>query len=306
LFLDDLQLDWFGQQRSESEEESKKCEEEENNQENHDHNFEDEEGGEPVAVAVSPGLDLWILESVGVSQQGVITEVVVVLAALLASEISHALCCVEEAICAWEGKSCGGVTSCRQVEVSGSVEGVEDVEDGNDLEDEDHNIEGKHAGGGGQETEDDNKDDEETVLPHWGEVKREGEESSTNGSDNHCDFESTVGTGGGLVGEYNGNSEREESQEHQEQRKDEDQNGAWWVQLLNGGAMHENDSEVVVVPSVSWGVSALSEVAGLRELVAAGVIAAPLILQDTSNTVTADLISHVDASTQAPLAESGG
>jgi hypothetical protein len=70
--------------------------------------------------------------------------------------------------------------------------------------------------------------------------------------------------------------------------------------------VHEEDSEVVVVESVSGCVGALAEVASLGELVAASCIAAPLIFHDASNTVAADLVPCVDASTQAPLIDGEG
>jgi septum formation inhibitor-activating ATPase MinD len=64
--------------------------------------------------------------------------------------------------------------------------------------------------------------------------------------------------------------------------------------------VHEENTEVVVVPSVEGGVGPLTEVTSLGELVAASGVAAPLVLLDASDTVAAELVSDVHAGTQAP------
>jgi hypothetical protein len=68
--------------------------------------------------------------------------------------------------------------------------------------------------------------------------------------------------------------------------------------------VHEDHAEVVVVPWVSGGVSALAEVARGGELVAARGIAAAFVLEDASNTIAADLVSGVNAASQASLVDS--
>jgi len=65
--------------------------------------------------------------------------------------------------------------------------------------------------------------------------------------------------------------------------------------------VHEDHAEVVVVPRVSGGVSALAEVARGGKLVAARGVAAALVLKDASNTIAADLVSGVNAASQASL-----
>jgi hypothetical protein len=234
LLLHDLELDWLRDERTESEEESKESEEEENDQEDHHDDLKDEEGGEPVAIAVAPGLDFGILEPVGVSQDWIISKVIIIASAVAGALVGHALGGVEQTVGAGEGEAGCGVSGCGEVQVAGCVEGIEDVEDGDELEDEDHSVEEEDAGSSGQEGEDADKDDPESILPHGREVKGDGEDGGADCGEDDGDLESTVGSGGCFVGKDDGDGEGQEGQNHQKQWEDEDEDCTGGVQLFDG------------------------------------------------------------------------
>jgi hypothetical protein len=71
--------------------------------------------------------------------------------------------------------------------------------------------------------------------------------------------------------------------------------------LFNGGALHESNSEVVVVVPLTRGTRAQPSVACSNVFVAAGGVAAVLNVLHASNTIAANLEVSVDAASQARL-----